>query len=146
MLKWFTIKIRLVYSTMNTHRQLGGHLVYNEHTQAVTFYNCIVPVGFLHGKFGPGKASCDSHSTQPTMNAGCFSVSIIHLTLAWTTGSLTCARMLMHAIAQLVERRTGTPLTQVQFPRRARDFSPRVNFQCRLAYCVCTALWFNRMH
>ena len=57
---------------------------------------------FSHGKFGflsLEKASCDSHATQPTVHAGCFSVSIIHRTLTWTTGSLTCAQMLMHAIA-----------------------------------------------
>ena len=41
-------------------------------------------------------------------------------------------------VAQLVERRTGTPLAQVQFPGAARDFSPRVNFQCRLSYGVST--------
>ena len=35
-------------------------------------------------------------------------------------------------VAQLVERRTGTPLTQVRFPGAAKVFSPRVNFQCRL--------------
>ena len=34
----------------------------------------------------------------PTVHAGCFSVSIIHRTLTWTTGSLTCAQMLIHAI------------------------------------------------
>ena len=39
-------------------------------------------------------------------------------------------------VAQLVERRIGTPLTQVRFPDEARDFSPRVTFQCRLSY-VC---------
>ena len=43
-------------------------------------------------------------------------------------------------VAQLVERRTGTPLAQVQFPGAARDFSPRVNFQCRLSYGVRTPL------
>ena len=31
-------------------------------------------------------------------------------------------------VAQLVEYRTITPLTQVRFPGAARDFSPRVNF------------------
>ena len=42
-------------------------------------------------------------------------------------------------VAQLVERRTGTPLTQVRFPGAARDFSPSVNFQCRLSYvCPCS--------
>ena len=40
-----------------------------------------------------------SRSTQPIVHAWCFSVSIIYQTLTWTTGSLTCAQMLMHAIA-----------------------------------------------
>ena len=31
------------------------------------------------------------------MHTGCFSVSIVHGTLAWTTGSLRYAQMLMHA-------------------------------------------------
>ena len=31
-------------------------------------------------------------------------------------------------VAQLVEHRTSTPLTQVQFPSVARDFSPKANF------------------
>ena len=39
-------------------------------------------------------------------------------------------------VAQLLEHRTVTPLTQVRFPGAARDFSPGVNFQCRLSY-VC---------
>ena len=41
-------------------------------------------------------------------------------------------------VAQLVERRTGTPLKQVGFPSAARDFSPRVNLRCRLFYGVRT--------
>ena len=36
---------------------------------------------------------------KPAVHTVCFCVSIIHRTLAWTTGSLTCAQMLMHAIA-----------------------------------------------
>ena len=48
-------------------------------------------------------------------------------------------------VAQLVERRTGTPLRQVRFPGATRDLSPRVNFQCRLSYGVRTALVCNRM-
>ena len=43
-----------------------------------------------------------SRATQPTVHAGFFfffSVSIIHRTLIWTTGSLTRPQMLMHAIA-----------------------------------------------
>ena len=35
-------------------------------------------------------------------------------------------------VAQLIERRTGTPLKQVRFLGAARDFSLRINFQCRL--------------
>ena len=46
-----------------------------------------------------GKASCNCRATQPMVHAGCFSVSIIHQTLTWTTGFLTCTQMLMHAIA-----------------------------------------------
>ena len=41
-------------------------------------------------------------------------------------------------VAQLVQRRTGTPLAQVRFPSAAKDFSPRVAFQYRLFYGVCT--------
>ena len=41
-------------------------------------------------------------------------------------------------VAQLVEHGTGTPQTPVRFPGAARDFSPRVNFQCRLSYDVRT--------
>ena len=41
-------------------------------------------------------------------------------------------------VAQLVEHRTGTPPTQVRFPGAVKDFSLRVNLQCRLSYCVRT--------
>ena len=57
---------------------------------------------FSSGKFrlpSPGKASCDSHATQPMVHAGCFGVSIIHQTLTWTLGLLTFAQMIMHMIA-----------------------------------------------
>ena len=43
--------------------------------------------------------SGDSGATKPTVHAGCFIVSIIHRTLTWTTGSLTCVQMLGLAIA-----------------------------------------------
>ena len=57
---------------------------------------------FSEGKFGlpsPGKASC-TRVAPPNLGCmlGVFSVSIIHRTLTRTTGSLTCAQMLMHAI------------------------------------------------
>ena len=48
----------------------------------------------------PGKSQLrQSCATQPTVHAGCFSVSRIHRTLTWTTESLTCVQMFMHAIA-----------------------------------------------
>ena len=40
-----------------------------------------------------------SRATQCTVHAGCFIVSIIHRTVTWTTGSLTCTQMLIHATA-----------------------------------------------
>ena len=41
-------------------------------------------------------------------------------------------------VVQLVEHWTSTMLMQVRFNGAARDFSPRVNFQCRLSYGVRT--------
>ena len=68
-----------------------------------TFYNCIVPMGFLPLKTRvafPGESQLrQSRATQPTVHAGCFSVSITHRTLTWTTGSFTCTQMLMSANA-----------------------------------------------
>ena len=47
----------------------------------------------------PGESQLQqSRAIQPSVHAGCFSVSIIHQTLTWTTGSLMCAQMYMHAI------------------------------------------------
>ena len=60
----------------------------------------ISPMGNL-GCFPSEKASCDSHATQPMVHAGCFSVSIIHQTLTWTTETSTSAQMLMHAVANV---------------------------------------------
>ena len=51
-------------------------------------------------------------------------------------------------VAQMVERpaeNPGTILTRVRVPGAARDFSPRVSFQCRLSYGVRTAPVCNRM-
>ena len=52
-------------------------------------------------------------------------------------------------IAQLVDvatQKPGTKLTQVRVPAAASDFSPRVNFQCKLSYGVCKAPVCNHMH
>ena len=42
-------------------------------------------------------------------------------------------------VAQFVECQTSLPLRQILFPCAARDFSPCVNFQCRLLYSFRTA-------
>ena len=42
-------------------------------------------------------------------------------------------------VTQLVEHQTSLLPTQVRFPSAARDFSPRVNFQCRLSHGVRTS-------
>ena len=61
--------------------------------------NGISPMG-NSGCFPRGKPAATGSCYQTyTVHAGCFSVSIIHRTLTWTTGSFTCAQMLMHAIA-----------------------------------------------
>ena len=52
-------------------------------------------------------------------------------------------------IAQLVQHPTlekGIILMWVSVPDAARDFSPRVNCQCRLSYGVRTAPAYSRMH
>ena len=59
--------------------------------------NGISPMGNL-GCFAQGKPAA-TDATKPTVHAGCLSVSITHQTLTWITGSLTCAQILMHAIA-----------------------------------------------
>ena len=65
-------------------------------------YNRIVPMEFLPCETRlafPGESQLrQSRAIQPTARAGCFVVSLIHRTLRWTTGSLTCAQMAMHAI------------------------------------------------
>ena len=66
----------------------------------------IVPLGLFHENFGllsPEKSQQPhSRATMPTVHAWCFRVSIIHRTLTWTTGSLKCAKMFIHAIAHRV--------------------------------------------
>ena len=66
------------------------------------FCNCSVPLGFLPWQiriaFPEESQLRQSHATQNTVYAGCFSVTITHRTLTRTTGSLTDAQMLMHAI------------------------------------------------
>ena len=67
-----------------------------------TFYNCCVLMGFLPWKNRvafPGESQpLQSRAIQPSVHGFFFNVSIVHRTLTWTTGSLTCTQMLMHAI------------------------------------------------
>ena len=81
----------------------------------VFFYNCIVPLGFLPQEIRvafPGESQLrHSRATQPVVNVGCLSVSIIHPTLAWTSGSLTCVQMLTCEVAHGSVR---TPQESVQ--------------------------------
>ena len=52
-------------------------------------------------------------------------------------------------IDQLGERPTEKPgaiLTRVRVPGEARDFSPRINFQCKLSYGIFTAPMCSRMY
>ena len=66
-------------------------------------HNCIVLLGFCPREsqvaFSGESQLWQSHATQSVVHAGCFNISIIHQTLTWTTWFLTCAQMLMHAIA-----------------------------------------------
>ena len=62
----------------------------------------------------------------------------------WETENLQLMETLsiQAGFAQLAERpieKTGTILMWVQVPGAARDFCPKVNFQCRLSYIVHTA-------
>ena len=88
--------------------RIGSHSALREpvsHTE-IERYNAqssIVKLGFLPSKIRvvfPGESQLrQSRATQPTVHAGCFSVSMIHRTLTWTSGSFTCAQMAMHATA-----------------------------------------------
>ena len=68
------------------------------------YYDGIVRMGFLQCEIRvvfPGESQLDRVALPNLLRMlGVFSVSIIHRTLTGTTGSLTCAQMLMRAIAQ----------------------------------------------
>ena len=52
--------------------------------------------------------------------------------LSWLISKKLKERIKDRNVAQMVEHWTGTPQRWVRFPGAAGDFSPRVNFQCRL--------------
>ena len=76
----------------------------------------------------------------------CYCNLFYHKTTSYISFYFIKKKKVGGAVAQLVEHRTGTPPTQVRFPGAARDFSPRVNFQCRLSYGVRTPPVCNRVH
>ena len=88
--------ISVSFVIMNT---IGARLIFVFYFYFLlfNFYNYIVQMGFLPWKIRvsfPGESQLrQSRATQPKVHAGCFSVFIIHRSLTWTTGSLTCAQM-----------------------------------------------------
>ena len=83
---------------------------------------------FSHGKFGllfPGKASCDRVALPSLLcMLGDFSVSIIHRTLTWTTGSFTCAQMLIS-----IRLHTGGVRTHVRESALKTDCGRKIPFR-----------------
>ena len=72
-----------------------------------------------------------------------FSFSVVWHLVRWPTcySTMVCSVLQLvwgGDVDQLVEHRTGTLQMHVWFSGVARDFSPRVNFQYRLWYGVCT--------
>ena len=68
-----------------------------------------------------------SRATQLRVHVECFSVSIIHRTLPWTTGSLTSAQMRLHT--GVYGHRKRESALKVDFgrkiPRRNWESNPR---------------------
>ena len=94
------------------------------------FYNCIVSMGFLPWEIRvafPGESQLrQSRATQPTVHAGCFNFSILHRTPTWTTGSLSYAQTLMHAIAHRgVRTRVRESALKVDSGRKKSLAAPR---------------------
>ena len=72
-------------------------------------------------------------ASQRNPNGGYASTQV-----GWSVTSVFTVAHVDGDVAQLVERRIGTLLTQLRFPGATRDFSPGASFQCRLSYGVRT--------
>ena len=103
----------------------------------IFFLNIITAVlsqwDFSHGKsrlLSLGKASCDSHATQPTVHAGHCSLSLIQQTLTWSTGSLMCTQMLLPAIPH---RGVQAPQESLQWKLTLAEKNP-----CNSLYSIKT--------
>ena len=88
----------LAFCPQNTHSGLKSFSFI-----LILFYNRMVPLGFLpleiRVAFSRESQLQRSCATQPIVHAGHFSVSIVHRSLTWTTGSLMCTQMLIHRVA-----------------------------------------------
>ena len=104
-LKCIYIYTRILTHRVNTHTQTHTHTYTQTNTHAHThilkkkLFTTVLSPWEIRVAFPRKSQLRQSRATQPTVHSGCFSVSITHRTLTWTTGYLTCAQMLMHAIA-----------------------------------------------
>ena len=117
-------------------------------------YPCIE---YRPGSMGKASPGVDLQASENFWNLWCCSVchkeQLLTITADWTkhvTVQRTRGTLLSNAqgarIAQWVEHPTEKPgaiLVQVQIPGEARDFSPRVSFQCTLSYDVCAITCIN---
>ena len=129
-----------------------------DHQFTFTSYNFIVPVGFLPWKIWaafPGESLLQqSHSTQPTVYAEYLSVSIIHRTLTWTTGSFNvrtdvkalCTELFnafslnyFHRSITHSTRRLALPL----FKASLKPISWVRNIVNNALTCVCYCVWLS---
>ena len=65
------------------------------------------------------------------------------------TNRFICVATSDERVAQLVERPAKKPfaiLTRVRVPCEARDFAPKVSFECKPIFCVRTDPVCNHMH
>ena len=101
------------------------NLIYLNHLKKIVT-SVVSHWDFFHGNFGllfPAKSQLQqSCATQPTVHAWCCSVSIIHRTPTCAISPLTCARVLMNAIAH------GGVRTHVR--ESAKKVDPGRKIQC----------------
>ena len=75
----------------------------------ILFFNvyALLSLSGNSGRLTLGKATAAARAALPSTSAGSFRVSVIHRTLIWTTGFLTCVRD--HSYACEYTRELGTP-------------------------------------
>ena len=90
----------------------------------------------------PGWISISTYPNIVNLHAPCTTVTLPYIQkTTWPCHRPACL-WLSHDGHRMwlsrLENRTVTPLTQVRFPGAAKDFLPKVNFQCRLFFGVRT--------